>query len=100
MQEVSSLHPHGRFLEEDLSDSPTNQLSANQASSGLHPLILSKVWVPASKDKAIDKILHRLREKKGTQEVSSQAVTEALVAMVLLLFEENSLSLNNMCQVP
>ena len=65
MQEVSSLHPHGRFLEEDLSGSPTNQLSANQASSGLHPLILSKVWVPASKDKAIDKILHRLREKKG-----------------------------------
>ena len=74
MQEVSSLHPHGRFLEEDLSDSPTNQLSANQASSGLHPLILSKVWVPASKDKAIDKILHRLREKKGyTRSIESSS---------------------------
>ena len=75
MQEVSSLHPPGRFLEEDLSGSSTSQASASQnGNGGIHPLILSKVWVPASKDRTIDKILHRLREKKGyTRSIESSS---------------------------
>ena len=50
---IENLDPPGRFLIEDPN-------SAND-----NPLILSKVWVCIEREKAVNKVMHRLREKEG-----------------------------------
>ena len=55
MQELHNLQPPGRFLTEARRDDET------------HSFTSSKRWVEVSNDKAIEKIMHSLREKaKGT----------------------------------
>ena len=61
MQQIHNLQPPGRFLTEDVTrrdDSGIDNISENE----IHPL-LSKHWVEVSNDKAIEKIMHRLRGK-------------------------------------
>ena len=53
LQELHNLQPPGRFLIEDVT-----------RRDGTLGSILSKNWVEVSNDKAIEKIMHSLREKK------------------------------------
>jgi len=66
MDAIHSLQPMGRFLTEDHSSKePTIRRSVDQGGCGsIHPIILNKAWVCVERDKAITKILQRLREKE------------------------------------
>ena len=66
MQQIHNLQPPGRFLIEDKTGD--HRISSNNGSqsgdNAVHPLLLKKAWVQVENDKAIDKIMHRLREKE------------------------------------
>ena len=63
MQQVNNLNPPGRFITEDHSGLGHISSTANDGNDYSHPLVRNKVWVQVSDDLAIDKIMHRLREK-------------------------------------
>ena len=83
MQQVNKLDPPGRFLVEEASQadcSGADNLAAAASSSSnksntVDPQVLQKVWVPASNDKIVRKILHRLRELKGLKVEEPQETT-------------------------
>ena len=60
MKELHNLQPPGRFLIEDVT-----------RRDGTLGSILSKNWVEVSNDKAIEKIMHSLREKKVKVKVAT-----------------------------
>ena len=65
MQQIHNLQPPGRFLIEDKTGD--HRISSNNGSqsgdNAVHPLLLKKAWVQVENDKAMVKIMHRLREK-------------------------------------
>lgn len=84
MDTIYGLDPPGRFLEENRSQRTTNDSDKSREGvddaddacdssnvrgydggheSGLHPKILSKTWVCVDPDRALSKIMQRLREK-------------------------------------
>ena len=64
MQDISSLEPPGRFLMESKGIAPsTNSENDSENDDGVHPLIFSKVWLIVDHKKAMEKVLHRLRDK-------------------------------------
>ena len=73
MQQVNKLDPPGRFLVEEASQADCSGAdnvaaaasSSSNKSNTVDPQVLQKVWVPASNDKIVRKILHRLCELKG-----------------------------------
>ena len=60
MQDISSLEPPGRFLVESKGVAPSTN---SENDSGVHPIILSKMWVIVDHEKALAKVMHRLRGK-------------------------------------
>jgi len=83
MQEVNKLDPPGRFLVEEGSQADCSGAdnvaaaasSSSNKSNTVDPQVLQKVWVPASNDKIVRKILHRLRELKGLKVEEPQETT-------------------------
>ena len=66
MQQIHNLQPPGRFLIEDKTGDhriSSNNGSSHSGDNAVHPLLLKKAWVQVENDKAIVKIMHRLREK-------------------------------------
>ena len=63
--EIQSLQPPGRFLVEDSGLGPAKFINESFAysSSNVHPTILSKTWVCVEPEKALVKVMHRMREK-------------------------------------
>ena len=68
---IENLDPPGRFLIEDPN-------SAND-----NPVILSKVWVCVERDKAVAKVMHRLREKEGATRVVEKQHLQRLLPLLL-----------------
>jgi hypothetical protein len=75
ISQVNDLQPRGRFLREDNNtNAPQQQMdaTATHATSTValgggeivHPSILRKIWVPVENDEAVQKVMHRLREKE------------------------------------
>ena len=72
--EINQLDPPGRFLTEDdsfssrgdnISGSSSNN-NCDNGNGGIHPTILAKRWICVEHDRAMAKIMHRLREKEET----------------------------------
>ena len=63
--EILSLQPPGRFLVEDRSRTAVelNNDSATSSSSNVHHTILKRTWAVVEPDKALVKIMHRMRER-------------------------------------
>ena len=75
ISQVNDLQPHGRFLREDTNtNAPQQQMDATATHAPstvalgggevVHPSILRKIWVPVENDEAVQKVMHRLREKE------------------------------------
>ena len=81
MQDISSLEPPGRFLGESKGVAPsTNSVNdSNDNDSGVHPTILSKMWVILDHEKAMKKVLHRFRDKDPGGEDGIQTSAEKKV---------------------
>ena len=81
--EIQALQPPGRFLEED----PTMEarhLDNVPSTNAVHHTILNKSWLIVEPEKALLKILKRLREKeKGTVHVLPQSTVEGSTAAAL-----------------
>jgi len=60
IHEIQALNPPGRFLIESDDKFTSNSQSAPPT---IHPLVLKKGWVLVDDDKALDKVMHRLRER-------------------------------------
>jgi len=64
---IHSLMPPGRFLVEDRvpgDETRSDRSYDNYASSSyVHPNLLKKTWLVVDREKALEKIMHRLREK-------------------------------------
>jgi hypothetical protein len=63
--EILSLQPPGRFLVEDrsLTAEELNNDSATSSNSNVHHTILKRTWAVVEPDKALVKIMHRMRER-------------------------------------
>ncbi|KAL3760370.1 hypothetical protein ACHAWU_000345 [Discostella pseudostelligera] len=74
--EIQSMRPPGRFLEEDPSINTNNasMMGAFPTSADLHPSILTKNWSVVDPEKALVKILKRLREKDSRVQVPVEPV--------------------------
>lgn len=77
---IGHLHPPGRFLVEDRRSSsawsnPSNIDGSDQSGvpslSNIHPTLLTKTWSLVENEKALDKIMHRLRERGGKGELAA-----------------------------
>ena len=78
---IGHLHPPGRFLVEDRRSSssarsnPINIDGSDQSGvpslSNIHPTLLTKTWSLVENEKALDKIMHRLRERGGKGELAA-----------------------------
>ena len=73
--QVSQSTPSGRFLIEDPDASKittTKDLVAaaggGEIESNVHPSILNRVWIIVDMEKALDKVMHRLREKNKSDD--------------------------------
>ena len=66
MNEIHNLQPPGRFLTADGSSDVTDRLDDDGVV--LHPPITSKVWVRVDADKALSKVMHRLRDKEWSNQ--------------------------------
>lgn len=70
VEEIQNLDPPGRFLIEDVK-------STDEGNGDEKEGILGKMWIVVEKEKAVDKVMHRLRERDKTYaEVSSQMQQE------------------------
>ena len=65
MNEIHNLTPPGRFLME--TDEGKVRGVVNDDTDSIHPLIANKVWVVMDSDKALSKVMHRLREKEWSR---------------------------------
>ena len=66
VNEIHNLQPPGRFLTADGSSDVTDRLDDDGVV--LHPPITSKVWVRVDADKALSKVMHRLRDKEWSNQ--------------------------------
>ena len=75
MEQIQSLEPPGRFLTEGKGGtSPTirGEGGGFGNTNEVHDAILSKVWVVVDRNKAINKVLHKLREKDNINGVERE----------------------------
>ena len=66
IQTIQTLTPPGRFLV--ATDDMRGGLAMghqHDCGESVHPLILQKTWILADRDKALSKVLHRLRDKNS-----------------------------------
>lgn len=71
IREIQALEPSGRFLMEAIMEDPRGKEGgddkthghASVASNGVNASVLAKAWVCVEPDKALTKVMHRLREK-------------------------------------
>ena len=64
--DIANLHPPGRFFVEDSSmNIPRCDRGKDSVvpRSPLHPILLKKRWLLVEQEKALGKIMHRLRER-------------------------------------
>ena len=66
VNEIHNLQPPGRFLTADGNSDSTDRLDDDGVV--LHPPITSKVWVRVDADKALAKVMHRLRDKEWNRQ--------------------------------
>ena len=73
---VLELHPPGRFLVQDqrLISPELNYASAAHSGSDVHPTLAKRTWVYVEPEKALAKILHRMRERD--KEVEKEGGTQ------------------------
>ena len=77
LQQISNSHPPGRFLVQDNShrdeggnnniDDDNSKTQGNNRNDGVEPQVLRMVWVQVSEEKAFEKVMHRLRDKKDKE---------------------------------
>lgn len=71
VNEIEKLQPPGRFLVEDHSRNGTERMQGTiDPDSNVHPAVMNKIWTVANLEKALGKIMHRLRERGTTDETA------------------------------
>ena len=73
---INSLNPAGRFLIEDPNANNGAVQKTGGVESNVNPNLFRKVWTVVDDEKAIEKVMHRLRErKKGDANATEEAET-------------------------
>ena len=77
LQQISNSQPPGRFLVQDNShrddggnnniDDDNSKTQGHNRNDGVDPQVLRMVWVQVSEEKAFEKVMHRLRDKKDKE---------------------------------
>ena len=79
ISQIQTQQPPGRFLIETTGAS-SSSLTPQSTTNNIHPTVMGKVWIVVDHEKAVAKVMHRLREKKeeeGGNKMSAKKESKA-----------------------